>query len=166
MASVCSFQTSYAQISASPAFAKCAANRLPTAPQPTITILIRKTLFVECCLPGCGFPRSLSSEKAPGNVGETFAFRFADAIRVLGVQANFAIAIDDLRVKGEDHVFFERHLALGADRRIFEHGRANGVPRKMSEREAVLGESIGNRPMHIAGQFSSAHEFPGSFQGC
>src|SRR5215475_1433910 len=69
MASVCSFQTSYAHTSASPALARCAANRLPTAPQPTMQILIWG-LYVSDSLLNCSqfavFPAQQKTSTEPG----------------------------------------------------------------------------------------------------
>src|SRR5260370_12133510 len=45
----------------------------------------------------------------PRHIGQALAFGLADAIRVLGIEANLAVLIDDLRMQGEAHVFFESH---------------------------------------------------------
>src|SRR5690349_6251406 len=151
MASVCSFETSYAHTSTSPALARWAANRLPTAPHPTMQILIGRTLRRVPFSSGRALWRLLTGKETPGNIGQAFALAFADAISVLCVQANLAVAVDYLRVQREDHVFFQRNLALRADRWILQHGGANRVAGKMSQREAMLGESVGHGPMHVAG---------------
>src|SRR5882762_1214645 len=161
MASVCSFQTSYAHTSTSPALARCAANRLPTAPQPTMQIFIRRGLSRSLlrCSPACRFRCFLPGKELPRDLGEAFPLALADAIGVLGVKTDLAIAIDHLWVKGEDHVLFKRHLALGANRRIFEHGRANRVSGEVSERETVLRECLGHHSMNVASEFAGAHHF-------
>src|SRR5512142_2739287 len=81
-AQMCSLATSYANTSASPARARCAANRLPMAPQPTMQILIR----LPCR--GDALARERSLVKLPFHIRQVFAFLLADAERVLRVQAD------------------------------------------------------------------------------
>src|SRR5207249_7309389 len=111
-------------------------------------ILIREILAGD---PGPGF---FSREKFPGNIGEALAFSLADAVRVLGVEADFSVFVDDLWVKGEDHVLFQWHVAFGADRRMFDHGRTDAMSGEMAERKSVLCERVSDTAVHIAGQFS------------
>src|SRR5580704_837236 len=146
MASVCSFQTSYAQTLASPALAKWAANRLPTAPQPTTQILI--------LVPGSTF---FSSEEFPGYIRQTLAFSPADAIGILCIKTNLAVLIHDLRMQRENHVLLQRHIALGPNRGILQHGRADAVAGEMAERESMFGKSLGHCAMHCTGEFAGAH---------
>src|SRR5581483_4369576 len=131
MASVCSFQTSYAQTSTSPALARCAANKLPTAPQPTTQILIRprssdgrsqkvkpRQLFLDLHLSiVSGF---FTGKKFPRHIGQAFALGFAHAVRVLGIKTNFAVLIEDLRMQREDHVFLQFHIGFGSDRGMLD----------------------------------------------
>src|SRR5207249_6717756 len=78
--------------------------------------------------------------------------------------ADFSVFVDDLWVKGEDHVLFQWHVAFGADRRMFDHGRTDAVSGEMAERKSVLRERVGDTAVHIAGQFSRTHEFSGGLQ--
>src|ERR1700751_773185 len=98
MAVVWSFQTSYAHTSASPALARWAANRLPTAPQPTMQIFIpRAFLSPTGSSPARGVWCLLPGEKLPRYLSEAFPFGLAHAIGVLGIQTDLAVAIDYLR---------------------------------------------------------------------
>src|SRR5580704_18026429 len=158
MASVCSFHTSYAHTSASPAFARCAANKLPTAPQPMMQIFI-ETFSV---------PQFSSSffagVKLPGHIREALAFRLADAVGVLRIEAHLAIFIHDLRMQRENHVLLKLHVALRADGRRLQHGRADAVPRQMAERKSILGKSFSDDAMNAAGQFACAHQLARRFE--
>src|ERR1700730_16094432 len=111
MASTCSAQTSYAQTSASPAFARCAAKRLPTAPHPMTQIFITLELPMPGTLVrsnlrgirtpqrhslGCGpVPSLLAGEEFPRHIGKAFAFGLSDSIGVLCVEAHFSVLVDD-----------------------------------------------------------------------
>src|SRR5260370_9205801 len=76
----------------------------------------------------------------PRHIGQALAFGLADAIRVLGIEANLAVLIDDLLIQGADHVLFEWNVGLRADRGILKHGHPDAGPEGMPEREAVLAE--------------------------
>ena len=70
--------------------------------------------------------------KLTGDIGEALELGFDDAVGVLGVEADFAVVIDDLRMEGKDHVFFQDGVAGGADDRILDHGGADAVAGEMS----------------------------------
>src|SRR4029077_2578406 len=86
-------------------------------------------------------------------------------VGVLGVQTDFAVVIDDLRMKRKDHVFFEDGVASRADDRVLDHGGADAVAGKMAERETVAGKMSGHGAVDIAGFFAFAHELAGDFKG-
>src|SRR5215475_5847795 len=129
MASVCSLQTSYAHTSASPAFARCAANRLPTAPQPTIQIFIWGLFVSDSLLTARCFRCFLPGKKLPRNLGEALPFGLAHSIGVLCIQADLSVTIDHLGMEREDHVLFQRDFAPGTNRRVLKHGRTDGMSR-------------------------------------
>src|SRR5207302_1449852 len=140
MASTCSFHTSYAQTSHSPALARCAANRLPTAPQPTTQILMN--VPVSCVLTRHHAARLLSTEELPWYIGEALALSLTDAICVLRVKANFPVLIDHLWMQRENHVLPQLHIAVCADRWMLNHRRPDGVTGKMSQFESMLRERV------------------------
>ncbi len=96
IASTCGWDTSNAYTSTSPPLARCAANRLPIAPHPTM-----RTFFI-------GLSRELADLRLgvelPRNGAQVFAFGLADAEGVLRVKAYLAISIDNLRMKRKYHV--------------------------------------------------------------
>src|SRR6266852_6395879 len=102
-------------------------------------------------------------EKFPRHIGQAFAFGLADSIRVLGIEADLAILIDDLRMQREDHVLFERNIGLRADCGILKHRHADAVAREMAECEAVLAECIGDGAMHAGGEFTVPHQLARRF---
>src|ERR1700720_2259106 len=63
----------------------------------------------------------------------------------------------------EDHILFERHVTLRADRRIFKHCYDDAMSGKMAEREAVLGEYVGDGAMHGGGEFAVTHQLARRF---
>src|SRR5690242_7245636 len=92
-----------------------------------------------------GLTRPFAGVELPWHIGEAFPLALPDAIRVLGVQADFAVLIHDLWMQRENHVLFQRKVSLRSDRWIFQHGRSNAMAGKMPQRETMLGESVGNR---------------------
>src|SRR5258708_6458394 len=114
-------------------------------------------------------PHALSRLSAfieqPWHIGQALAFGLADAICVLGIETDLAILIDNLRMQGEDHVLFERNLALRADRGILQHRHSDAVPGEMAECEAVFGEYFGDRAMHCRGKLAVTHQFARRLDG-
>ena len=84
-----------------------------------------------------------------------FALVRADAKRVLGVQTDFAVLIDDLRVQRENHVLFQFDLALRADRRVLDHGGADGMSRQMAQRKAAACKGVGGEQHQQTSQEST-----------
>ena len=76
-------------------FARCAANMLPTAPQPTMQTFIHAVTSRPF---GAGV-------KLPGHIRQAFAFVLADAVSVLRIEAHLAVLIDDLRMQTEKIMF-------------------------------------------------------------
>src|SRR4029077_16136513 len=95
--------------------------------------------------------------KAPGHVCKAFAFTLADAISVLRIKADSAVLVHHLRMKTDHHVFFELDLGVRADRRILDHGHADGMPGQMSKRKPGVAENISRRLMDFAGGHAIAH---------
>src|ERR1700735_1420837 len=116
IASTCACETSYACTSTPSTRARCAPKILPIAPQPMMQIFIASSsrLFRA----GIKFPVYLC---------QILAFFVAHAISVLRVEANFAILIYYLRMKRENHVLAQQRLGFRADRRMLDHGHANGM---------------------------------------
>src|SRR5258708_9666569 len=111
------------------------------------------------------FPRLPAVKEFPRHIGQALAFGLADSIDVLGIDADLAILINDLRMQGEDHVLFERDVALRTDGGILQHGHSDAVPGEMAECKAVLGEYVCNRAMHCRGKLAVTHQLARRLHG-
>src|ERR1700682_6140525 len=81
-------------------------------------------------------------KKFPWHIRQAFACGLADSVRVLGIETDLAILVDNLRMQGEDHVLFERNIGLRADCGILQHGHPDAMTGEMAECEAVFGKYV------------------------
>src|SRR5260370_18567653 len=72
-------------------------------------------------------------KKLPWHIRQAFACGLADAVRVLGIETDLAILVDNLRMQGEDHVLFARNIGLTPDCGILQHRHPHPMTGEMTE---------------------------------